>query len=207
MQKMTINLLMTVLAASLLACGGPRFQMTPTHTEKTASGKPIRDTLVIVVIDDEEVRAIFENHFKEWLAAKGVEAIISTDVLPVQKKTQLEKETIVEAIDKHENDSVLITQLVGLEESEVFSRGLPQYHRSYYGYYKYAWGYVSWPTITSENIQISLETRLYDVSTEALRWAGYSRLTNPETTGKAVSQVVEAVMVELEKNGLLPDAS
>ena len=207
MRKMTITMLVALLAGFLLACGGPRFQMTPTHTEKTASGKPIRDTLVIVVIDDEEVRAIFENHFKEWFAAKGVEAIVSTDVLPIQKETQLEKETIVEAIEKHENDTVLITQLVGLEETEVFSRDRPQYHRNYYGYYQYSWGYVHWPTITSENIQISLETRLYDVGTEALLWAGYSRLTNPETTGKAISQVVEAVMVELEKNGLLPDAS
>jgi hypothetical protein len=181
--------------------------MTPTHMEKVAAGKPIRDTLVIVVVDDQKVRSIFENHFKKWLAAKGVEAIISTEVLSVQKGTQLEKTAIAEVIDRYENDSVLITHLVGFDETEVFSRGQPEIYRNYYGFYRYSLGYVRWPVITSEKVQFTLETCLYDTNTESLLWAGESQLTNPETTGKAIGQVVEAVIKELEKNELLPKTS
>jgi len=207
MKKMKITLLVAALGCFLMACGGSRFQMTPTHMKDVAAGQPIRDTLVIVVVDDQKVRSIFENHFKEWLAAKGVDAIISTEVLPAQKGTQLKKSAIVEVIDRYENDSVLITRLVGFDENEVFSRGEPEVYRNYYGFYNYSWGYVRWPVITSEKVKFTLETCLYDAKTESLLWAGESQLINPETTGKAIGQVVEAVMKELEKNELLPKPS
>ncbi|BBO78460.1 hypothetical protein DSCW_58770 [Desulfosarcina widdelii] len=207
MQKMRITLLVATLGCFLIACGGSRFQMTPTHMEEVAAGKPISNTLIIVVVDDQEIRSIFENHFKKWLAAKGVEAIISIEVLPVQKGTQLEKSAIAEVIDRYENDSVLITHLVGFDEAEVFSRGEPEVYRTYYGFYRYSWGYSRWPVIISENVQFTLETCLYDTKSESLLWAGESQLTNPETTGKAIGKVVEAVMKELEKNELLPKTS
>jgi hypothetical protein len=207
MRKMKIALLVAVLSGFLIACTGSHFRMTPTHMEKTAAGKPIRDALIIVVVDDQEIRKIFENYFKKRLMAKGVEAITSTDALPGQKGTKLKKNALVEVIDRYGNDSVLITHLVGFDEAEVFSRDAPQVYRGYYGFYNYAWGYVHWPTVYGEKVQITLETRLYDVKTESLIWSGESALTNPETPGKAIGQVVDAVMKALEKNGLLPNAS
>jgi hypothetical protein len=198
---------MAICAGLLIACAGPRYQMIPTHTADASAGKPIKDVLIIVVVDDEEIRATFENHFKEWLTVKGVEAIASMDVLPVQKGVKLEEQVIRKVIDTYANDSVLITHLVDLEESEVFSRDLPRFHTNYYGFYNYAWGYVTWPTVYGENLKVALETGLYVVSTESLMWAGESRLTNPETPGKAIGQVVEAVIRELERNKLLPNPS
>lgn len=200
-------LLSVALVCFLAACTGSSIKLVPTHINESAAGKPIKDALIIVVIDDQEVRAIFEKHFKDWFAVKGVEAIASTDVLPVHEETQLEEATIVEVINKYENDSVLITHLVGFSETEVFSRVVPEVYRNYYGFYRYSWGYAHWPVITGENVQFTLETRLYDIKTESLLWAGESQLTNPETTGKAIGQVVEAVMQALEKNKLLPEAS
>lgn len=207
MRKTDLTLLVAIFLSLLFACTGSHLRMTTTHAEQAASVRPIEDTLVIVVVDDHEIRSIFENHFKKWLAVKGVEAIISSDVLPVQVGVKLEKQAIVDVVDKYGNDSVLVTRLVGIGESEVFSRDLPQVVRGYYGYYNYAWGYIYWPTITGEKLQLTLETRLYEVTGEALIWAGESHLTNPETPGKAIGQVVEAVMMELEKNGLLPQPS
>lgn len=206
MRKMRIALLGAVLAGLVAACAGSYFQMTTTQMEAAAAGKPIKDVLIIVVVDDQDVRATFENHFKEWLTAKGVEAITSIDVLPVKQGVKLEKQAIVDVIDRYANDSVLITHLVGLEESEVFSRDLPRVHYDYYGFYNYAWGYVTWPTVYGENVNLTIETRLYDVKTESLIWAGESKITNPKTTGTAIGQVVDAVMKELEKNNLLPNA-
>ena len=207
MRKTRIALFVAVLASLLAACGGSYFQMTQTHMEKAAAGKPIRDALVIVVVDDQEIKTVFEDYFKKRLTAAGVETIVSKDVLPVHKGSQLEKQAIVDVVDKNGNDSVLITHLVGLDESEAFNRDLPRVYRSYYGFYSYAWGYVEWPTTYKENVKLTIETRLYDVKTESLIWAGESKLSNPKTPGKAIGQVVDAVMQALEKNNLLPNAS
>jgi len=204
---MRATIVMPIVAAAalyLVACGGASYRLTSTHVEPAATPKPIRDPLIIVVVDDQQIRGIFENHFKDWFKVKGVEAITSVDVLPIQKDSQLEEEAIVAVVDKYENDSVLITHLVGFGETDVFSRGTPQVYHNYYSFYRYAWGYVHWPVITGENVQFTLETRLYSVSTESLLWAGESLLTNPETTGKAIGQVVESVIKALDKNGLLP---
>lgn len=134
MRKMNITLLVANLVCFLFSCASSYFEMTTTHAENAASGRPIRKILVIVVVDDHEIRSVFENHFKKWLTSKDVEAITSTDVLPVHEGVKLERRAIVEVVDKYGDDSVLITHLVGFGESEVFSRDLPV-HRSYYGFY------------------------------------------------------------------------
>ena len=204
MGRIETTLFIAALAFALVACSGPSSQMIPTHLEETYVGKPIKDVLIIAIIDNQEIRAVFETHFKDWLNAKGVEAIISVNVLPVEMGIKLEKAAIAEVVDKYENDSILITHLVGFQESEVFSRDRPQYFYNYYGFYNYGLAYVTWPTVYGEKVKFSLETGLYDVTTESLIWAGETQLKNPETTGKAIGQVVELVMKELEKNGLLP---
>ena len=71
-------------------------------------------------MDDQKVRAIFEKHFKDWFAAKGVEAVTIVEALPIQKGVQLEKQDIVVVIEAYENVSVLITHLFGFSEKRSF---------------------------------------------------------------------------------------
>ena len=77
-----------------------------------------------------------------------------------------------------------ITPLMGLADSEVFSRSVG---RS--------------PTVYGEHIQISLETRLYNMKTESMIGVGESQTKDPKTTGPAIGQVVDVVMNELHQNG------
>ena len=204
MGKIETTLFIATLGLAIVACSGSSSQMIPTHMEENHVGQPIKNVLIIAIVDNPEIRTIFEKHFKDWLKVKGVEAIISADVLSVEVGVKLEKEAIVQVVDKYENDAILITHLVGMEESEVFSRDRPRFFYNYYGFYNYGMVYVTWPTVYGEKVQITLETGLFDVKTESLIWAGESRIKNPETTGQAIGQVVDMVMKELEKNGLLP---
>jgi hypothetical protein len=206
-KKFETMVIIAFIAFVLIACTGSNTRMVQSHVEETSVGKPIKDVLIITIIDDHEIRAIFEKHFMDWLTVKGVEAITSAAVLPIDPETKLEKAAIIEVVDKYENDTILITHIVGMSETEVFSRDRQRYYRNYYGFYNYAWGYVTWPTIYGERVQFNLETRLYDVKTESLIWAGESKTINPKTTGQAIGQVVETVMMDLEKNGLLPNPS
>ena len=206
MVKYGTALLVMVLSLAFIACSGSRVRMTEIHMEENRLNQPIEDVLVIVVLDDQQIRAIFEKHFVDWLAAKGVEAIRSSAVLPVAEGAELKKEAIIEIVDAYENDTILITHLVEFGETEVFSRDRPQFFYNYYGFYNYAWGYVTWPTIYGENVQFNLESRLYDVASESLVWAAETQLINPETTGQAIGQIVVEVMKDLEKKRLLPKA-
>jgi hypothetical protein len=204
MGKIIRTLFTAAFALAVVACSGSSSRMLPIHMEEKYVDKPIKNALIIVIVDNQEIRAIFEKHFKDWLNAKGVDAVVSADVFPVEMGVKLEKEAIVEVAEKYDNDTILITHLVGLEDSEVFSRDRPQFFFNYYGFFNYGLAYVTWPTVYGEKVEISLETGLYDVKTESLIWAGDTQLKNPKTTGKAIGHVVELVIKELEKNGLLP---
>lgn len=194
-----------ILVSMTISCAGSSSKMTQNHMEKDYVGKPIKHALVLVIIDNQEIRKIFEKHFADWLNVKGVQAVVSAGLLPVNEDTKLEKEEIRKILDLYENDTLLITNLVEFGESEVFSRDRPQFFYNYYGHYNYSLGYVYWPTAYDEKVQITLETRLYDVNTESVIWSGQSVLKNPKTTGEAIGQVVKMVIQDLEKNGLLPE--
>ena len=205
MRKMTIVLLISVLTLLTASCSGSR--MTRTYMDAQRVGQPINNVLIIAIIDDKEIREIYESHFMERLNAAGVQATSSAHVLPVSVGKKLNKTEIFNLVEQYGSDTVAITHLVGREEDEAFSRAgrLSQiYQRGYYRYYTDVWDYVHAPTVYADHVQLFLETRLYDVNTQTLIWSGESETLDPKTVGQAIGQVVSLVMNELKKNDLLP---
>jgi len=206
-RKISQELLVVGLIVFLLSCSSGTTRLIHSHMDDAREGKPINDVLIIAIIDQQEVRETFEKHFVDRFNAAGVEAVSSVRDFSVRMGAKLNKQDIADAIDKHGCDTVAITHLIGLEESEVFSRAnrrSSRYHNGYYGFYNYAWDYVHAPTVYGERVKISIETRFYDVTTESLIWSGESQTMDPEATGQAIGQVVDVVMKDLNKNGLLP---
>ena len=208
-RKISQGVLVTWALVFMISCSSGTTRLIHSHLDDARVGNPISDVLIIVIADEQEVRKIFEKHFVDRFKAAGVEAVSSISDLSVEMGAKLNKQAISDAIDKHGSDTLAIAHLVGLENSEVFSRTKRrslQYHNGYYGFYSYAWDYVNTPTVYGEHVKISIETRLYDVQTESLIWSGESQTMDPETTGQAIGQVVDVVMKDLNKNGLLPGA-
>lgn len=205
MRKMEAVLFLTILGLGLSGCAGSSSRLVQTHMDENRAGRPIRNALIIVVVDDQKIRRIFETYYKDWLHAKGVAAVISVDAFPVAMGTKLDKAAIIAVVGQHASDAILITRIVDLNQTEVFNRSRPRYYSNYYGFYNSTWDYVTWPTEYKENVTLQLETRLYDTQTESLIWAGETALVNPKTAGQAIGQVVEGVMKDLEKNRLLPE--
>ena len=156
----------SVLAVS---CAGTR--MSQTWVDEARRGKPVRDVLVIVIADKAKNREAFEHKFVQQLKAAGVEAVSSADVIPMPRDLKLEKNVILQAVDKYGNDAVIISHLTGLDKKEVFTRTGPIYG-GYYNYYGYTFDTVHDPGFYSEIATVRLETNLYDVKTEKLLWSG-----------------------------------
>jgi hypothetical protein len=206
MRKPPIALLMMTLAVLGASCSGSR--MTRTYMDAGRAGKPIKNVLIIAIIDDDEIRDIYETHFKEHLNAVGIKATSSAHALPVSVGKKVDEAEIRGLVEQSGSDTVAITHLVGREGREAFSRAgrLSQlYHSGYYRYYTGVWDYVHAPTVHIDHVKLFLETRLYDVKTQSLIWSGESETIDPETVGQAIGQIVSLVMDELEKNGLIKD--
>lgn len=181
------------VALVMTACGGTT--VTETQDGEAYNGKPVSNILVIAVTGNEHNRRSFENTFVRQLKSVGVEAFASEKTMPMPPDLMLKKETILSAVAKHENDAVIITQLISGETKDVDTRG----GRSRIGFFYYTRA----PTYSSTSTTVRLETNLYDVNTGELIWSVISDTWSKDTTEKIISKVIRAVINNLKKNKLI----
>jgi hypothetical protein len=185
----------------IFGCGGTK--LTHTWVDETYHGKPISNILVIGVTYKEENRQSFEDKFVARLNAAGVEALSSSDVIPIPADLELKKEEILKAVKKFKNDAVIITHLIGVEEKESYTPS-QQNKGDYYGYYGWAYGYTHEPGYYRTRTLVRLATHLYDVKTEKLIWSGESESSDSGSTNQIIDDVVEVLIKDLQKNKMLP---
>ena len=188
----------------IAGCAGGT-KLTPTSMDETYRGKPVSNILVIGVTfkEKEEVRRSFEDRFVAQLKAAGVEAIPSGDAISIPGDLMLKKDAILKAVNKFNNDAVIITHLIGKEEKEVYSRS----HRGpsgYYSYYGWAYGHSHAPDHFSANTTVRLATNLYDVKTEKRIWSAESETLKAGSVDQVIDDVIKLVIDDLQINGLLP---
>jgi hypothetical protein len=199
MRQSTVKWFVYALFCGLLIISCASTKLTHTWVDKDRREQPVSNILVIAVANKEGVRRSFEGKFVAQLKTAGIEAVSSADVIPIPADMKLEKGVILKAVNEFENDSVIITHLVGVEEKEVYDRGSRSYG-GYYGYYNYHYraGYDRTHTI------VRLETNLYDVKTEKLIWSGQSKTLKRDSDKQMIDELIEVMINDLHKSKLLP---
>ena len=185
----------------IIACAGTK--LTHTWVDVTYRGKPVSDILVIGVTHKKDNRQSFEDKFVAQLKVSGVEAVSSSDVIPIPPDLELKKEDILNAVNKFKNDAVIITHLVGVKEKESYTP--PERNQGdYYAYYGWAYGDTHKPGYYRTHTLVRLATQLYDVKTEKLIWSGESESLDIGSTNEIIDDVIEVLIKDLKKNKLLP---
>ena len=116
MRRSLIHWFVCAVFCSVLtvSCAGTR--MSQTWVDEARRGKPVSDVLVIVIADKAKNREAFEHKFVQQLKAAGVEAVSSADAISMPRDLKLEKDVILQAVDKYGNDAVIISHLAGLDK-------------------------------------------------------------------------------------------
>jgi hypothetical protein len=184
-----------------VSCGGTKVKLT--YMDETFRGKHVSNILVIGITYKEENRKSFEDKFVAQLKAAGVEAVSSSDVIPIPSDLELKKEEILKAVNKFNNDAVIITHLVGVAEKETYTHQ-ERNQADFYGYYGWAFGHTHQPGYYRTHTLVRLATYLYDVKTEKLIWSGVSESIDPGSTNQIIDDVITVLIKELQKNKLLP---
>ena len=203
MQRTIQWLVYTILSGVLIiACASTK--LTNTHVDKSQVGKPVSNILVIGVTykEKEKVRRSFEDRFVAQLRAAGVEAISSGDAISIPEDLMLEKDEILKAVNKFNNDAVIITHVVVKEDNELYT---PPARSSigYYSYYGRAYGYSHGPGYSSTKTSYRLATYLYNVKTEKLIWSGKSEILETDSITEMIDDVIHLVIKDLLKNNLI----
>lgn len=197
----------------LLIAGCAATKITGTWQDPAFHG-PLHKVLVLAVAKKETTRRVFETTFARDLQARGVEAVPGFTVLPNARASEAE---INAAAGKLGVDTVLVTKLVDLQKEKQrvtdinTDRGFNDYPYGYdrrFPYYRHWYDdYAnSYTTVRSYNIEVKtldLDTSLYQYASGKMIWTTLTRTTTAESLQAQTGEIVELLVKQLAKDGLL----
>jgi hypothetical protein len=203
MKNPVISLIVVVLVGMQLNAYASTI-LSQTWVDESFNGKTVSNVLVIGIAYEESNRRLFENTFVQQLKAIGVAAVSSADIIPLPANLKLEKETILKAVNKFNNDAVLITHIAGIDGSTAYQSAVFAGGEGYYEHYRHTYDRVIVPSRATSHKKISLKTNLYDVESEKLIWFGQSQSRKPDLVTQLIDEVIKVAVKEMQKNKLLP---
>jgi hypothetical protein len=202
--KNSVISLIVVVFVGVLFNGCESTKSTQTWVDKSFKGKTVSNILVIGVASDESNRRLFEKTFVQQLNAVGVTAVSSVDVIAIPADQKLEKETILEVVNKFKNDAVLVTHIAGIDKRKSYNPAVYSMGVNYYGRYGYYHANRIKASSVSSHTKLFLETELFDVASEKLMWSGQSQTWETDSIKKLIDGVIKIAVKEMQKNKLLP---
>jgi len=195
---------------TMVGCSGPGTSLTQIWVDPTYAGGPIEKVLVIGILREDARQRVFENTLVSQFQKAGVEAVASWTVIPADKET--DEETVKAAVEGRGFDSVMVSQLISVDKRQEYVPGTtyvgsywgsPHYGYGYYPYYSSTYAVVHEPGYTIENTVVSVETNVYDVQSEMLKWAAVSETLNPHQINDAITGFGHVIIGDLIKQGLV----
>ncbi len=171
-------------------------RVSGTQVSQTYRGQPVSNILIIAVTGNEHNRRLFENTFVRQLQSVGVAAVASEKILEMPPDLRIQKEAILAAVQQHDNDAVIITQLISGEEKDVSTRDTRSFREFVY-YPRRAAVYSDTSTT------LRLETNLYDVNTQDRIWSYISDTWSQEPTKQIISEIIKSVIQNMQTNKLI----
>jgi hypothetical protein len=183
-------------AVILVMVSCEKTRVSGTRVSETYTGKPVSNILVIAVTGNEHNRRLFENTFVRKLQSVGVAAVASEKILEMPPDLRIQKEAILAAVGQHNNDAVIITQLVSGETKEVNTRD----SRDFRGFFYYS---PSAAVYSETTTALRLKTNLYDVNTQDRIWSYISDTWSQEPTQKIMSEIINSVIENMQSDKLI----
>jgi hypothetical protein len=169
-----------------------------------------RKVAALVITTDRDLQMSAEEALKREIAARGPVAVAAYTLIPREELT--DKDQAKTWFERAGVEGVVALRVLRVDKETnyravVWSSG---YYGSFWDYYGTSWGsvYAIGTPVggTRQDTTVAVETLLFDVGQDKLLWAGVSETTNPEDVGPYVKGLTNAVVKELEKEGLAKKA-
>ncbi|RKY91767.1 MAG: hypothetical protein DRQ01_07225 [Ignavibacteriae bacterium] len=187
-------------------CGAAKTEIIGEWQEESYKKGEIDKVLVLGIVDIKKplLRRKFEDGIKEVFQKNGIEAIASMDEMPYD---EVVSEGSFDKYFKDLNiDAVIVSRLVGIEETKDFKAGylytIP--FNSYYGFYGYYYAGIQYANSTgylSKNMVVVLETNIYETNERKLIWSGISETVDPDKASDVIRSFGNALVSKLYREG------
>jgi hypothetical protein len=172
----------------------------------------VDNILIIGVSDQPVVRRLFEDTFVKELAALGVSAKSSYQVLTDEQISS--RDTLEAAIRAQSMDSVLVTRVIGAEEINTYTpptythtytpSNFNRHYLDYHSYFNHA-VQVTTPGYWDKYDVLKLESNLYDSASQQLIWSVQSESFDPRSATQLIDDQITVAIKSLRKTGLISD--
>ncbi len=166
----------------------------------------IKKVFVIGIAAKNERRAVFENQFVTTFRNAGIGAEASHTLIPGVE--QLTKEIVDAAIEGQGFDMVIVTRMIDIDMTYDRSPGgyytqPVGYYNSLYGYYGHAYQVIRAPDYVDYKEVYSLETNLYEFSSEKLIWTVQSKAVRKQSAYDSIRLFTSKILGKLKSDGLI----
>ncbi|NVZ10690.1 hypothetical protein HW932_15610 [Allochromatium humboldtianum] len=198
-------LLAALLAVLMTACAttGP---VSSVWTPPNQAPRHYERLVVFGVTNNPKVRRAYEDNFVKQLQTLGVTATAGHELVSDRNLGRLTR--LTEGYAKVKADGVLITHLVADETPGARPAArigsVPDHYRHLVGYFSQVYEEVCAPGYYSDLESLRLETNLYDAKQERLVWSGRSQPLDPSSERTTISQVIEEIVAQMQRDGFLP---
>jgi hypothetical protein len=192
-RKVLCSIMLVLSAIFMNACATT--ELTSVWKNEAYQGGPLRKILIIGVDRNQGMKRLLENEFVLQLKANGIDAVPGHTVLP--EDTILEKEMITAKISELRIDSVLITTLVDVKETEAYESPTFFAPTGFYGYYMQC----CYNVMSGYNVEI--ETRIFDARYDTLIWSALSDTVLEPAPEETIKSYITAIVSELQNEKLL----
>jgi len=192
---------LTVLLAGLNACSVP-VRLTASWSDRSV--KPARFSKIAVLSIGKNLanRRLGEENLKTELILHGFTAVSGIDEFgPEFSRTDDSVRMHRMLIEKHFN-AALTVRVVRIDEQQRWVPGRVYYgpagyYRGFYDYYYRAWSYYAEPGYKVTDVEVLLESNLYNVQTGALLWSGQTKAFSREPTPAMAARYAKNVVGDL----------
>ncbi|HMT28147.1 MAG TPA: hypothetical protein PKD91_02590 [Bacteroidia bacterium] len=208
----------------VVASCSTQIQLTSSWTNKNAKVKSSPKIMVMVYGKDLANRQLVENYVVAELQKKGQTAIAALDVFKPEAQNY-DSATMVSMLRQNNIDMLLTNAVVNVTEKERYIPGTteqvpvgsyatpynPNYYQGYYYnnyyssnyYYQTIYETRSTPGYTVTDVEVIIESKLYDVNTPELLWFGQSKSYTKEPSTALFNEFARMVVADISKNNLL----
>ena len=169
--------------------------------------------LIVGMTSNLEARKQFEKQLQDEYASRGIESVMSIELLELsftaEKKTEEELNVIENKLINDGFDTILFTKVIGVEDKIAYKRDYDKndntFRRFREDYLKYQDAFYN-PDYYEEYTIYHTETAMYCIcptkDTELI-WKGYIDIMDPQSVSETVNDYVRLVIVVLEEQQLI----
>jgi hypothetical protein len=186
----------SLATATIMLSGCSATHVKTTWTAPDVHAFHFRKIVAFVITKDEAVRRSGEHELCERVktvpCAPAFAVVADADRGNVEKLTQ--------QVDAAGFDGAVVLRYAGQRTKQTY---VPP-ATPLWGYYGYGWGMAYDPGYVRQDELVDVETRVYSVPDRKLLWVGTTESMNPRDVRRTIDEIVDAVVAEMRKDGLIP---